>query len=119
MNDILRIDTNQRMSRVVIHDGTVFLSGLTADDRTADIKGQTEQVLAKIDRYLSKAGCDKTRLLSVQIWLKDIATDFTIMNEIWCDWTASNAAPARATIQAQMAAPEILIEIVATAALPH
>ncbi|KJF65335.1 MULTISPECIES: RidA family protein [Rhizobium/Agrobacterium group] len=118
MIDIVRIDTNQRMSRVVIHDGKVYLSGLTADDRSADIKGQTAQVLAKIAKYLEKAGTDKAHLLTAQIWLKDIAADFAAMNEVWSGWTSPNAAPSRATAQCQMASPEILVEIVVTAAIP-
>lgn len=118
MNNIVRIDTNQRMSRAVIHDGMVFLSGMTADDRSLDIKGQMAQVLTKIEKYLSKAGTDKAHLLTTQIWLKDIARDFGNMNEVWNAWTAPNAAPTRATAQCQMASPEILVEIVVTAAVP-
>ncbi len=119
MNNFVRIDTNQRMSRAIVHDGRVFLSGMTADDRTADVKGQTEQVLAKIDRYLNRAGTDKAHLLTAQIWLKDIQRDFDGMNEIWNSWTAPNAAPTRATAQCLMASPEILIEIIVTAAIPY
>lgn len=118
MTDIVRIDTNQRMSRAVIHDGKVYLSGLTADDRSADVGGQTSQVLAKIEKYLEKAGTDKAHLLTAQIWLKDIAADFDVMNEVWCGWTSPNAAPSRATAQCRLASPEILVEIIVTAAIP-
>jgi enamine deaminase RidA (YjgF/YER057c/UK114 family) len=115
MNKVTRIETNSRLSRAVIHNGFVFLAGVTADECSEDIKGQTRQVLAKIDLYLAKAGTDKSRLLSAQIWLKDIARDFDRMNDLWDAWTAPDASPTRATAQCEMAEPDILVEIVATA----
>ncbi|UYQ72277.1 RidA family protein [Pelagibacterium flavum] len=90
---------------------------MTAGDRTQDISGQTAQVLAKIDHYLEQAGIDKTHLLTAQIWLKDIKRDFSGMNAVWNAWTAPGAAPTRATAQCEMAAPDILVEIIVTAAL--
>ncbi|MHA7776088.1 RidA family protein [Roseibium sp. M-1] len=119
MTTINRIETDQRSSRVVIFNGTVFVGGMTAKDRSQDIKGQTRQVLSTVDNYLLQAGTDKSRLLTAQIWLKDIARDFADMNEIWNAWTASGAAPTRATAQCLMASPDILIEILVTAALPE
>lgn len=117
MNDIVRITTNPRLSRAVIYNGVVYLAGAAADDRSQDIGGQTTQVLAKIDTLLADAGADKSRLLSVQIWLKDIARDFAGMNAVWDGWTAPGAAPARATAQCEMGAPDVLVEIIATAAV--
>lgn len=117
MGDIVRIETNQRLSRVVIYNGMVFLAGQTADDRRQDIRGQTEQVLAKIDKLLASAGTDKSRLLSAQIWLKDITRDFAGMNDNWENWTAPDSAPTRATAQCEMGAPDVLVEIIVTAAL--
>src|SRR5690606_31006004 len=118
MSDIIRIGTDSRSSRVVIFNGIVHVTGLTAKDRTRDIKGQTAEVLALIDDYLAQAGTDKGRLLTAQIWLKDIARDFKPMNEVWTAWTAPGAAPTRASAQCEMAAPDILVEIIVTAALP-
>jgi enamine deaminase RidA (YjgF/YER057c/UK114 family) len=118
MSDIRRIVTNPGRGRVVVYNGLVFLGGQTADDRSQDIKGQTAQVLAKMDKALAEAGTDRTRILSAQIWLKDIARDFAGMNEVWDAWVAPETAPARATAQCEMASPQLLIEIVATAALP-
>jgi enamine deaminase RidA (YjgF/YER057c/UK114 family) len=115
MSEITRIETNSRLSRVVISNGMVFLAGVTADDCGQDIEGQTKQVLAKIDLYLAKAGTDKSRLLSVQIWLKNISRYFDRMNDLWDAWTAADASPPRATAQCEMAEPDILVEIVATA----
>jgi len=118
MNDIQRIATDPRRSRAVVYHGIVFVGGQTADDRSQDIRGQTRQTLAKIEKFLAEAGTDKSRLLTAQIWIKDIKNDFAGMNEIWDAWTAPNAAPTRATAQCEMAAPDILVEIVVSAALP-
>jgi enamine deaminase RidA (YjgF/YER057c/UK114 family) len=117
MSDIVRIETDKRRSRVVIYNGMVFIGGQTADDRGQDIQGQTEQTLAKIDKYLADAGTDKSRLLTAQIWLKNIVRDFVPMNEVWNAWTAPGAAPTRATAQCEMGAPDVLIEIIVTAAV--
>lgn len=117
MNDITRIATNQRASRVVVYNGIVYLAGATADDRSQDIRGQTQQTLAKIDEYLCKADTDKSRLLTAQIWLKDIKNDFAGMNEVWDAWTTPDAAATRATVQCEMALPDILVEIIVTAAV--
>jgi enamine deaminase RidA (YjgF/YER057c/UK114 family) len=117
VRDIIRIETGRHLSRVVIHTGIVYLAGVTADDCGEDIRGQTKQVLAKIDQYLAKAGTDKDHLLTAQIWLEDIARDFEDMNEIWDKWTVGHAAPTRATAQCEMAEPDILVEIILTAAV--
>lgn len=117
MNNIERIETNTRASRAVVYNGMVFLAGAAADDRSQDIQGQTKQALAKIEKFLAAAGTDKSRLLSAQIWIKDIAKDFAGMNEIWDAWTAPNAAPTRATAQCEMGASDVLVEIIVTAAV--
>lgn len=117
-NEIRRIATDPRRSRAVVYNGMVFVGGQTADDRSQDIAGQTRQVLAKIEKFLADAGTDKSRLLTTQIWLKDISRDFSGMNEVWNSWTAPDAAPTRATAQCQMASPEVLVEMIVTAALP-
>jgi enamine deaminase RidA (YjgF/YER057c/UK114 family) len=117
MNDIVRIVTNPRRGRAVVYNGMVLLGGQTADDRSLDIKEQTKQTLAKIDKVLAAAGTDKSRLLSAQIWVKDIARDFAGMNEVWDAWVLPESAPARATAQCQMGSPEVLVEIIVTAAV--
>jgi enamine deaminase RidA (YjgF/YER057c/UK114 family) len=117
MNNIERIETSTRASRAVVYNGMVFLAGQTADDRSQDIRGQTKQTLAKVEKLLADAGTDKSRLLSAQIWLKDITKDFAGMNEVWDFWTAPNAAPTRATAQCEMGASDVLVEIIVTAAL--
>jgi enamine deaminase RidA (YjgF/YER057c/UK114 family) len=114
---IQRIDTNARMSHAVVHNGTAYLAGAVASDYTADITRQTEQALADIDATLTRLGSDRTRLLSAQIWLRDIGRDFDAMNAVWESWVPAGAAPSRATCQALMADPAILVEIIVTAAV--
>ena len=104
------------MSQGVIAGGVVYLAGQVADDTSADVKGQTAQVLAKIDTVLARAGSSKSKLLSATIYLKDMA-DFAAMNKIWDAWVAADGKPARATVQAALATPDYLVEIQAVAAL--
>ena len=111
MSDIVRIETNQRMSRVVKAAGLVFIGGQTSADPAPDVKIQTAKVLEKIDGFLDKAGIDKTRLVSAQVWLADIARDFAGMNEVWDAWVPEGCAPTRATVEAKLAAPHLLVEI--------
>ncbi len=116
MLNITRIETNQRMSRVVQCNGFTFVGGQTAVDRSLDIKGQTAQVLEKIDNYLAMVGLDKTRILSAQVWLADIQADFAGMNEVRDAWALEGPTPARATVEARLAAPQLLVEITVVAA---
>jgi enamine deaminase RidA (YjgF/YER057c/UK114 family) len=117
--DIRRIDLTQppgpRMSRAVVRGDTVYLAGLTAGDTKADIKGQTRQILDKIDQYLSEAGTDKSKLLSANLWIKDMAL-FADMNSVWNAWVDPENPPARACVRADLARPEVLVEIMVTAA---
>ena len=117
MNDIVRKDSNERLSRIVIHGNTVYVAGVTSSAE-GGIAAQTRDVLAKIDGYLARADSDKTRLLSVQIWLKDIERDFAGMNAVWDTWLPKGVAPARATVEAKLCEPEILVELSVVAALP-
>jgi enamine deaminase RidA (YjgF/YER057c/UK114 family) len=131
-----------RMSKIVIYNGTVYISGQTdstASDSTCaksdllgkplpsflthlshlfcslTVKGQTENVLAKVDDLLNQAGTSKSDLLTANIWLKEIDSDFKEMNAVWNDWLDPNNKPVRATVEARMARPEILVEIQVTA----
>jgi enamine deaminase RidA (YjgF/YER057c/UK114 family) len=72
--NIRRIKPGPRMSEAVVHGDTVYLQGVTAGDHSLDVKGQTRQILAKIDALLAEAGTDKSKLLSTNIWLTDIGT---------------------------------------------
>jgi enamine deaminase RidA (YjgF/YER057c/UK114 family) len=113
---IKRIDTGKRMSQAVVYATTVYLAGQVADDTSLDVTGQTREVLAAIDRYLAEAGTDKTRILSATVYLADIAT-FAAMNAAWDAWVPQGHTPARATVEARLAAPEYKVEIVVIAAL--
>jgi enamine deaminase RidA (YjgF/YER057c/UK114 family) len=116
MSEIKRIVTSPKRGRVAVFNGVLYIGGQGADDRTADIRGQTSQTLAKLDKLLTDAGISKSRLLSVQIWMKDITRDFAVMNEVWDGWVDVNDAPARATAECKLAVDDALIEIIATAA---
>src|SRR5690349_25079796 len=83
MSDIIRIETNQRMSRAVKAAGLVFIGGETSNDHAPDVKVHTPSVLAKIDGFLEKAGTDKTRPVSAHAWLGNIEPDFAAMNRVW------------------------------------
>jgi enamine deaminase RidA (YjgF/YER057c/UK114 family) len=112
---IVRLQPGRRMSEAAIHNGTVYLAGQVAADNSADIKGQTAQVLAQIDALLAAAGSSKSRILSTTIYLSSIG-NFAAMNEVWDAWVDQSNPPARATVEARLAAPGYLVEIVCVAA---
>ena len=113
---IKRLEVGARMSEVAVHNGTAYLAGQVADDASADIRGQTAQVLASIDALLARVGSDKSKLLMTQIFLADLA-DFAGMNAVWDAWVVPGQTPPRATVQAALAKPEWKIEMVVTAAV--
>ena len=113
---ITRLRTGPRMSQAVVHGATIYLAGQVADRAKGKSVGeQTREVLAAIDRLLAEAGSEKTRLLSATIYLADIAT-FAEMNAEWDAWIPAGHAPARATVEAKLAAPEYTVEIACIAA---
>ena len=111
-----RYHVGDRLSEMTVFNNVVYLAGQVANDATQDIRGQTEQVLAAVDKLLHEAGTDNAHILMCQIFLADLA-DFAAMNEIWDDWVAPGDAPPRATVQAKLAKPEWKIEVVVTAAI--
>lgn len=111
-----RFHVGDRLSEMTIHNDTVYLAGQVASDATQDIRGQTAQVLAAIDKLLGEAGTDKAHMLMCQIFIRDLA-DFPAMNEVWEDWLAPGDAPPRATVQANLARADWRVEMVVTAAL--
>ncbi|MDN4587045.1 hypothetical protein DBA29_00830 [Xenophilus aerolatus] len=115
MPAIQRFHVGPRLSETAVHNGTVYLAGQVPDDTTQDIRGQTAQVLAMVDRLLAEAGSDKTRILMTQIFLTDIS-EIAAMNEVWDAWVPAGHTPPRATVQAQLANPAYKIEIVVSAA---
>lgn len=115
MAEIQRFHVGARLSEMAVHNGTVYLAGQVPDDTTADIRGQTAQVLAMIDKLLAEAGSDKTCILMTQIFLTDIA-EIGAMNEVWDAWVPAGHTPPRATVQAALANKDYRIEVVVTAA---
>jgi len=113
---IQRLQVGSRLAGAVVHNGLVYLSGQVPDDGTADITGQTQQVLRKMDQLLKEAGSDKSKLLWAQIFLPDMK-DFAAMNGVWEKWVAPGQPPARATVEAKLANATYKVEIMATAAL--
>src|ERR1700733_10375637 len=107
MSKIIRTEPGPILSKAVEYHGFVYLPGITAKDTSKDIKGQTAEVL-------EQHGTDKTRLLQATIWVKHIK-DRALMNEVWTPWLPKDGAPARACVQAEMAAPDVLVEIMITA----
>ncbi len=112
---IERLHAGPRMSEATIHNGVVYLAGQVAQDPSLDVGAQTRQVLAAIDRLLAEAGSDRSRILQAQVFLADIS-DFAAMNAVWDAWVPPGHTPARATVEARLAAPEYRVEIKVIAA---
>jgi enamine deaminase RidA (YjgF/YER057c/UK114 family) len=114
--DIKRIGAGPRMSQAVVHGDTVYLAGTVAEKAAGKSVGeQTREILEIIDGILAKAGTDKTKILSASIWLTDIKT-FAEMNAVWDAWVSPGNTPARATVEAKLAAAPIHVEIACIAA---
>lgn len=111
---IERIQPGNWNSRAVVHDGIAYLSGIVADDKSADMKGQTADVLAKIDAILAGVGSDKNRILSAVVYISDQALKDQ-MNEAWMEWMDPAHPPARACVGAGLT-KDVLVEIMVTAA---
>jgi len=116
MNDIGRLKSDARLSRVVTYNGIAYLSGLTADNRAGSMAEQTKEVLGKIDTLLLQAGTNKSRLLSAMIYISEMSQKSS-MDEVWVAWVDPKNAPTRAVVRADLGTRETLIEILVTAAL--
>jgi enamine deaminase RidA (YjgF/YER057c/UK114 family) len=115
MDDIKRSHVGKRLSQVAEYRGVIYLAGQVAADVDRDIKGQTAEVLAAVDRLLAEHGSDKTRILQCTIYLSDMALAAG-MNEVWEAWVAPGHTPPRATVEARLATPQKLVEAVVVAA---
>lgn len=116
MTDIRRIEPGPRMSEAVIHGGKIYTAGIVAGDAVGkSVFEQTKDILQQVDSILSTAGSDKTRILKANIWLTDIST-FGQMNQAWDAWVVAGKTPARATVEAKLAAPGYDVEIMVEAA---
>jgi enamine deaminase RidA (YjgF/YER057c/UK114 family) len=113
---IERHETGPRMSKAVVHGNTVYLAGIVADSpKGKNMTEQTKSILSQIDGFLARAGTDKGKLLSANIWITDMAK-FGEMNAVWDAWVSPGHAPARATVEAKLASPDYLVEIMVVAA---
>ena len=113
---IKRIKPGTRMSQAVVSNGIVFVAGQVAQNPGKTVGEQTKQITAQLDQLLAAAGSHKTRLLSASIWLTDIST-FAEMNAVWDSWVPADMGPARATVEAKLAAPQYKVEIAVTASV--
>ncbi len=113
---VKRFHVGKRLSEMAIYNNTIYLAGQVADDPQADITGQTQQVLAAIDKLLAEAGSDKTKILSTTIYIATMA-DFPAMNAVWDAWVPQGNTPPRATVEAKLARPEFKVEMQIIAAL--
>lgn len=114
--EIKRFEGTGRMSRVVEHNNTIYLCGQTSADDNKDVKEQTKVCLEKVEELLNNYGSDKQHILSVTIYLKEIAL-FADMNEVWDNWVEDGFEPARACVEAKMARENILVELSVIAAV--
>jgi enamine deaminase RidA (YjgF/YER057c/UK114 family) len=113
---IQRFETGPRMSQVVVHGNTVYLAGVVANTTKGEnVAKQTQEILSIIDGHLAKAGTDKSKLLSANIFITDMK-NFAEMNAVWDAWVSPGNTPARATVQAGLAAPQYFVEIMVVAA---
>ena len=112
---INRHDISQTMSKVVEHNGVVYVAGLTADDNSVGMKEQTEQILAKIDGYLAQGGTDKSKLLTATIYITDMSQK-PAMNDAWHAWVDPKNPSTRACVAVELGSPQTLVEIVVSAA---
>jgi len=113
---IQRIEPGARMSKAVVHGNTVYLAGIVADAaKGKSVTEQTADILGQIDGLLAKAGSDKSKLLTATIYITDMA-NFAEMNAVWDKWVSPGNTPARATLEAKLAAADYKVEIMVVAA---
>ena len=113
---IERHETGPRMSKAVVHGDTVYLAGIVADaPKGKSTAEQTKNILSQIDSFLARAGSEKSKVLTANIWITDMA-NFAEMNGVWDAWVSPGNAPARATVEAKLASPDYKVEIMVVAA---
>jgi len=112
---IQRQEISGHLSKVVEHNGTVYVAGTTAENKSVGMKQQTEEVLTRIDGYLAKAGTNKSKLLSATVYISDMAQK-PAMNEAWLAWIDRKNPPTRACVAVELGSKDTLVEIVVTAA---
>ena len=115
---IERIDINEATgavtSRCVAYGDMVHIGGITAQDTSGDVAAQMRDILETVDGYLAKAGASRTDVLTVQVWIKDMAL-FADMTAVWNEWVDPKIPPARACVSGDLYRPDILVEVNVTA----
>ena len=112
---IERKEVGPRMSQIVVHGDTVYLAGIVAQaNKGKSVTEQTKEIHATIDKYLAQAGSDKSKLLTATIYITDMGK-FAEMNAVWDAWVSPGNTPARATVEAKLAAPDYNVEIMVVA----
>ncbi len=110
MTAIARMHEDDKMSKIVIHNGTIYMSGQVADDPSQDFEGQLKQILDKLDRQFAELGIDRSHMLSAMVWIDDYRK-WGRLNAIWTQWVPAGHKPARSCVEATLAFPEYQIEI--------
>lgn len=116
---VQRLHVEKRFSEIAISGNLVHLAGQLASDTSLDIRGQTKQTLDIIDRFLADAGTDKSQIMSVTIYLKDIEKDYAAFNEIWDLWVSDIQALPRTCVEAKLYSPQVLVELTVVAVKPE
>ena len=116
---VQRLHVSKRFSEIAISGNLVHLAGQLASDLSLDIKGQTQQTLDIIDQFLADAGTDKSHIMSVTIYLKDIEKDYAAFNEVWDEWVADIQALPRTCVEAKLYDPNVLVELTVVAVKPE
>ena len=116
---VQRLHIQKRYSEIAISGNLVHLAGQLAEDTQQDIVGQTQQTLALIDRLLADAGTDKSHIMSVMIFLKNIERDYAAMNQVWDAWVADIQALPRTCVEAKLYRPDVLVEMTVVAVKPE
>lgn len=116
---IQRMHVSKRFSEIAISGQLVHLAGQLASDLDLDIKGQTKQTFDIIDQFLADAGTDKSHIMSVTIYLKNIEQDYAVFNEVWDAWVANIEALPRTCVEAKLYDPKVLVELTVVAIKPE
>ena len=113
---IQRMHAGARMSQIVVHGNTVYIAGQVASGAPGGtVAEQTRDILERIDGYLAEAGTDKSKLLSANLWITDMA-NFAEMNAVWDSWVSPGNTPCRACVEAKLASDKYDVEIMLIAA---
>lgn len=112
--DIQRINPTEKWSDVTVFNKVAHFVEVAADE-TADMLGQVQQVFAQAEEMLASVNSDKSRLLSVTIYVTDF-DNLAVFNQAWTDWLPKGCAPSRACLKVELADPSYLVEIAFVAA---